>query len=347
MERYKEAFQRNYWILYEEFYKNISYSYWKLIDGNNHYIIWDQDVSGKYYVFSDITKDRKKKYRIISVIEWDSIKTYRCKYQEHKIWSYAFMVEWSEEILDGRYIAEWLEDLYEQIRNLSKFDKTTYPVMELQEDIEWKFYFLQYYRAKENNNLNTEQFSLNRDLELWEKEVNCVRWVTSPEWKIIEFKWYWEYLDDSIRFESTYWKEWFSGLVWKWAHLAIQTMFENDLFIEDFLPQLLEEWSNEKRFTFKNISWKTVSRYTVAQAVKIISYIQKEWFCIPIRIISDGWKAYVKIMMDFESFMKKFEEVTKNPEYPFEILNSRWHSRWSNQLDIFSNQYTIESVIQK
>lgn len=340
------SFERKYWKTYEEFYKNAGYSYWKFIEGTNHYIIEDQDVSGRFYIFSDVYKKKKKYKRILSIIERNEVYSFQGYYREHDTWKYAFFDSDSIEEISGRCISVWLEELYSQIKGLPNFDQSNCPVMEIQEDNEGDFYFLQYHRIKENNGISRPPFILNRSCEEWEEEIKCIRWVTPEAWRILEFKWWWEEFDDKINIEWIDNEYGFADLLWKWMHFGIERIFKNDIFIEDFINGLLNKWSWGEKFTFWDLSWKEVSCYTVAHVVKIISYIQNEYFSIPIRLISDGRKAYVKVMMDFWDFKEKFRSTVEDSMHPLRVLKERGHDRWKNAIDIFSSSYTIKNVIK-
>lgn len=148
-----------------EFMKGISYSYWEKIRWYNRTVIADSAIKWRYHIFTNE--------------DWDN-----------SFWSYL-IIENGEVVLydsaspDNIELA-WNIDIvsfYEKIRNLDSFDRQDCPFIEMQTGYDGKNYFLQYHQTRQEWLSN---FTLERDLEQWEFEAVFVRWATPKDWVIVE-----------------------------------------------------------------------------------------------------------------------------------------------------------------
>lgn len=124
---------------------NTSVSRWRYIEGTNVSVFADPHVDGRYHfgVLPFYPEDPNH-YQCIGGYKFDAGE-YDTPQQFRKH--------------DVPFIARPFVEFYEQIRNLSRFDNTQCPVLELQQDPEGNIYFLQYLKTGQRKQL-TEPFDL-------------------------------------------------------------------------------------------------------------------------------------------------------------------------------------------
>jgi hypothetical protein len=142
---------------FAEFVDEISFSFWKLLDGFNWRVVADSSIKGKYHIVTTWGDpgERKSNYTI---------------FQDGKqgpTYSDLLPSEMRENIPKMVYF-------YEMVRNLERFDPFNCPTIEGQ-TFEGKNYFLQYLLGRK---FNPPKFVLDRERSKDEKEVLFVRGAT-------------------------------------------------------------------------------------------------------------------------------------------------------------------------
>ncbi|MCA9486282.1 MAG: hypothetical protein KC548_01400 [Nanoarchaeota archaeon] len=155
-----------------EFKQGLSFSYWQVITGCNRTMIADSAIEGRYHLFSTFDKEIYPRD--------DSF--FRHNYT---------IFENGKIIQSGPYNNLVVEELnkipkfiefYETIRKLPHFDPNNCPLLEFQTDIEGKIYFLQYHRTRD---FRQATFSLDRQAREDERVADYVRGATGPEGIIV------------------------------------------------------------------------------------------------------------------------------------------------------------------
>lgn len=146
--------------------RNASASRWRYIEGANVSVFADPHVGGRYHFgVLPFYPENPDSYRCIGGYQFDSGEYDTPKqFRKH----------------DVPFVARPFVEFYEQIRNLSRFDNTQCPVLELQQDPEGNIYFLQYLKTGQRQQL-TEPFDLPSSDETL-RTFN-VRGITSPTGK--------------------------------------------------------------------------------------------------------------------------------------------------------------------
>ncbi len=152
-----QIYCRYYKIDEEQFKHEVSFSHWQLIDGYNHALIADSAVAGRYHLMTT-----------------------------HKTTGNFTIFEHHQKILSqGDPLPDIIEqniekmiEQYETIRHLSNFDPNHCPIMEMQTTPDGSIYFLQYHRTR---NFTPSTFILDREPTTDETTVLLVRGATPPE----------------------------------------------------------------------------------------------------------------------------------------------------------------------
>lgn len=138
----------------ERFKQEVSFSFWEFLKGINRKIIADSSIKNKYHILSD--SDHYLAYTLFEngevINQWGSL-------------------------LKQKEDLTALINLYENVRNLEKFDPNHCPIMEVQ-SFEGKNYFLQYHRCRD---FESTSFVLDRRPTKDEIETLFVRGATLPE----------------------------------------------------------------------------------------------------------------------------------------------------------------------
>jgi len=144
----------------DEFKQQVSFSIWEALSGTNRTVIADSAIPNRYHIMT--FRDKKGDYLFnYAIVEDGEL-------------AQEFVMPLPEEIKDG------LGDLvrvYEEVRNLDRFDPNHCPIMEFQTH-NGRNYFLQYHRARD---FSPSTFTLERDLQDGEIEVPFVRGATSKD----------------------------------------------------------------------------------------------------------------------------------------------------------------------
>ncbi len=141
----------------QEFRSAISYSFWELLPGYNQTIIADSAIPGRYHI---MTKD-KSSFMNYTIVENEKIITNQ-------------IYPLTEKLKENLPI---LLNTYETIRNLSHFNPTHCPIMEIQ-TVGNKNYFLQYHRTRD---FQPNTFTLDRPANADESKALFVRGATPPQ----------------------------------------------------------------------------------------------------------------------------------------------------------------------
>lgn len=120
-------------ISHEDFLRDISFSYWRYVDGCNHAIAADSAVKHRYHIFSCLVQ---KGANIASYLISDNGMLQEQAY------------EWEHHGVLEKRVPRLIE-LYEAIRALPKFDRTHCPIVEVQTTPDETDYCLQVHRARD------------------------------------------------------------------------------------------------------------------------------------------------------------------------------------------------------
>ena len=150
---YCEAFN----ITPESFMNDVSFSFWEQLRGYNRTIIADSAVQGRYHV--------------TTFSETSLVRTYSIIEPQGKVQHFGSSLP-----SDADNLIE-LVKLYEQVRNLKRFDPLHCPILEVQ-TVEGTNYFLQYHRTRD---FSPALFSLDRTPETDETIAVFTRGATPPE----------------------------------------------------------------------------------------------------------------------------------------------------------------------
>lgn len=144
----------------DDFRQQTSFSIWEALSGVNRTVIADSAIPGRYHV---MTYQPEKENRLLNyaVVENGEL-------------AQEFIMPLPEEFRNG---LRSLVEVYEQVRNLDRFDPNHCPIMEFQTQ-NGKNYFLQYHRARDSS---PSGFALERGLQDGETEVPFVRGATSED----------------------------------------------------------------------------------------------------------------------------------------------------------------------
>ena len=138
------------------FTEGVSASYWQHIRGQNHSVVADSAVEGRYHIF---TRERYAQH-------------YLCIEGGNVAYSYGH-----REAPDMAFIKRLIE-AYEYVRNLGNFDPQHCPIIELQTGEDGAVWFLQYHRTRD---FKPASFRLERQPEEGESAVHWVRGATDTE----------------------------------------------------------------------------------------------------------------------------------------------------------------------
>lgn len=141
----------------ESLMTEVSFSFWEQIGGYNRTIIADSAVLGRYHV---TTFSKTPPIRIYSIVE-----------------SQGNVQHFGDPLPSDADNFFELVKLYEQVRNLDRFDPNHCPILEIQ-TVDTKNYFLQYHRTRDFSPAN---FSLDRTAEADETIAIFTRGATPQE----------------------------------------------------------------------------------------------------------------------------------------------------------------------
>ncbi len=276
------------WISSDIFYNDLGFSFCEYIEGKNYTIVEDDSIEWTYQIYASdgrcsIYPSESTGKRGVSHID--------------------------------KEVCELLIQQYERVRNLPRFDKKHCPIIEFQHWSDDNLYFLQYHKWRDKN--NAEKFILNRQPEDWEIEADFVRWRTPPEWIEVEVlmsvtaqnmipKWTYcvNQWFDSVFFEYHSRKTWLA-ICWEhnlehFLRKAANHHFWKNLIIKPEIFVFLSQWL----FRDKKLEEK----------ISIIAYTNESIITIPVRVISDGKRAFLKYDLDLWKLEDDYKRALENFE---------------------------------
>lgn len=149
----------------DEILEQLSFSAWEYIEGLNGSIVADTGVPGRYHIFLHGERNGNR-FVTHTIVERGTV----IKSEPHDIANVT-----TDAISTQSFI-----DLYEQVRHAPGFDQTHSPIVEFQYTDNGDIYFLQYHRAQDKI-VFREPFTLGRAPEEGEIEASFVRGATDPE----------------------------------------------------------------------------------------------------------------------------------------------------------------------
>ena len=186
-------------------------------------------------------------------------------------------------------------EFYEKIRGMRKFDVNHCPIVEFQTDNKGENYFLQYHRTRQTEPAN---FTLNRDLEEDEFEATYCRGATTPDGLVLNTAMYYpprnlivEQEEGSFDYHNNFI---FSEIMSRRriAYFEDQSIINLSISCIDHLPKSRLFNSQITIYLPKGKITNDLKDYLFEKTIKT-----NEPAKIPIRVISDGRKAYVKLMI--------------------------------------------------
>lgn len=255
----------------DSFMRDISYSYWEKVGGENRTIAADSAIEGRYHI-----------------IRSGFVKVY-VLFQDGKVLFNSHAGEYHP-----REISE-LVDFYEGIRKLPRFNTSHCPLVEVQSD-SGRHHFLQYLRTQD---FTPPAFSLERSAEQDEIETQLVRGCTSPEGIVVNTTIY----DSDLRVPKVRPEEGHLNEHWDETYDEIMARLRKVQF-------LTEErfWSHLKQFAGHTLSSKFF-RSEISLVLdhagtyeKVLSKLPKydevdlsrSPYQVPLGVISDGKRALVR-----------------------------------------------------
>lgn len=148
----------------EAFFADLTYSYWQLLPGHNRSVIEDNAIPGRYHIFSTFPSRGLMDFFNYTLVDQGKI-----IYSVPEVDSHIFPFD--NEVIE----------FYKRVKDLPRFAPQHCPIIEMQ-SVEGRQYFLQYLRA---NDSLPAGFVLEREPEADEIEVAFVRGATPPEGVIL------------------------------------------------------------------------------------------------------------------------------------------------------------------
>ncbi|MBF0105082.1 MAG: hypothetical protein HQM16_07110 [Deltaproteobacteria bacterium] len=152
----------------DDFLSQASYSYWEMIPGLNINMVADSAVEGRYHIRMENTPGNRFAYVLIE--------------GGRVLASCYYNISADEALTVSTAMFGW----YENLRRLDRFDPQHCPLVEAQY-YNGAIYFLQYHRTRD---FKPAGFTLSRDLEAGEVEALFVRGVTPEEGQIFQTSFY-------------------------------------------------------------------------------------------------------------------------------------------------------------
>jgi len=322
-----------------------SYTFWEYIEGINHTVIRDKDIENRYYIVSKGSYEEwwedKSYYDMVIIQDWEVVREWGY-FGAHKSWTLS---EDAREI-EFKWIFNHnsLIQKYERIRGLPKFDPNHYPIMEFQSSLTGQEYFLQSHRGCDIT--SKEDFTLNRELEEWEIELEFFRGVTSPEWIIVETGSY--YVSD--------------GKEGNWSYPVCEEEASFDMHYDHIFSQIMARKRQVQFWNYKSFDWETMcinsGHASIAEMFKADIYAplpdemfkwipfwkisditSSMWvpYKIKLRVISDGKRCFVKRITTDEEILADHEK------YNIPIMDRvRKKRRWDIEVD---DKFTIKGKV--
>jgi len=282
LRRLSEKYARHYCELtglsFEDFYKKISYSYWKKVEGFNRSIIADSAIPNRYHIFTTNTgKFFSNNYLIIDNGEI-ILNT---------------PTEMTEEMKSG---VSSVISFYEKIRNLGKFDPNHCPIVEFQTDKKGDNYFLQYHRTRQVEPVN---FVLDRDLEEDEFEAVYVRGATPEEGLVLNIAMYYPVYKIADQEDGSF--DFHYDFIFSEIMSRRRIANFKNYSLQKLASSCIDTHLPKSRLFNSRISVsipKDKMPENLSHSVYEKTRESNEPARIPIRIISDGRKAYIRFERD-------------------------------------------------
>ena len=265
----------------DDFLNDVSYSYWKHLGGYNQTIVGDNAVAGRYHVFTTAGEDRDQGF-------------------SYSILDRGGVVRWFGDGIDEDMIARsaaTFVQYYESLRQLPAFKTDHYPIIESQW-LDGINYFLQYHIGRD---VDLARFELSREPEDGEMEAILVRGATPPEGQVVNAAIFYptdesaisEHEEASFDFAN-------SGVI-----TEIMTRRRDAQFIQ---AESFDKFA--RSVAFPHLSRSSLFKPGISGVINFVDFVGDElateaWqatkrdgipFRFPIRIISDGRRAFFKII---------------------------------------------------
>ena len=273
-EKYSKHYCELLGLDFEGFNGNISYSYWKKVEGFNRSIVADSAIPNRYHIFT--TNTGKPFFHNYLIIDNGNV-----------------VLNTPIEMTDKMRGA--LSDVigfYKKIRGMEKFDPTHCPIVEFQTDKQNNNHFLQYNRTRQ---IEPTTFTLDRDLEEDEFEAVYVRGATPPEGLVLNVAMYYpeyqiaEQEDGSFDFHYNFI---FSEIMSRRRVANFENRSMQNLSISCIDAHLPKSrlFNSQISISIPKDKIPDDLAHSVYEKTREINEPAR----IPIRVISDGRKAYVR-----------------------------------------------------
>lgn len=273
-EKYSKHYCELLGLNLEDFNEDISYSFWKKVKGFNRSIVADSAIPNRYHIFT--TNTGKPFFHNYLIVDNGNIVLNN-------------PIEMTDEM---RGALPDVIGFYEKIRGMEKFDPTHCPIVEFQTDKQNNNHFLQYHRTRQ---IEPATFTLDRNLEEDEFEAVYVRGATSSEGIVLNVAMYYpeyqiaEKEDGSFDFHDNFF---FSEIMSRRRIANFEIRSKQDLSISCIDAHLPKSRLFNSQISISIPKDKIPDNLarSVYEKTREISVPAR----IPIRVISDGRKAYVR-----------------------------------------------------
>ncbi|MBN21257.1 MAG: hypothetical protein CL678_08205 [Bdellovibrionaceae bacterium] len=278
-------------IDHKAFESQISYSYWEMLGGYNQSIIADSAIKGRYHVFTSRATSSNDSSRMD---------------QDHYI-----VVENGTVLLGDlssfpSNLPAQFDDVisfYEKVRNLPGVDPSHVPLVEFQ-TFEGKNYFLQYHRTR---NFEESTYVLSRDPEEGEFVADFVRGATTPEGIIVDAAVSYPYKNRKINYPTP-------------SHESASFDFHHDVVFTEIMTRhrdaqvIAKSWRDLSSTGDSHLQKSVRFNPSVSIAFPMNKIVpdselrehSQKWYQIAketqkpvrikLRIVSDGRRAYIKVL---------------------------------------------------
>lgn len=278
LKKLSEKYSKHYCDLlgldFESFNGNVGYSYWKKVEGFNRSIVADSAIPNRYHIFT--TNTGKPFFHNYLIVDNGNIVL-------------NTPIEMTDEM---RGALSDVIGFYEKIRGMEKFDPTHCPIVEFQTDKQKNNHFLQYHRTRQ---IEPATFTLDRDLEEDEFKAVYVRGATPPEGLVLNVAMYYpeyqiaEQEDGSFDFHYNFI---FSEIMSRRRIANFENRSMQDLSISCIDAHLPKSrlFNSQIAISIPKDKIPDDLAHSVYEKTREINEPAR----IPIRVISDGRKAYVR-----------------------------------------------------
>lgn len=283
------------WTSKKTFVENLTFTPWMRLPGNNYWITEDNSIKWKYHIYTT----------------WD--KNFHCTYT---LWEFEFLFwDWADLNL------EEIENViysYKSKSSHEKLDQNHNYIMEFQAQLNGRITHLQVHRWRVDN--FQPDFTIDRELEENEQETLYTIWRTPKEWLIVDIPLaFWgQGVDNNLDFKWSIW------LAQTWAHVIAELMSREQILtlfswwsIENLFANALDSHF-AKNLMFKGLVFSLIDHRIipddVSRKIRQIAMMQQKVYSIPMRIISDWKRSYVKPMIKFSDIYKQWDNIVVSEE---------------------------------